>query len=363
MGENATLFIASGQGVKGSHVDLPISPAVISPSEERFMRKRIMHNLEELLYRLFIVPLVAFLPAPLAYGVACLRADWRYRHDALMRERIMHNLKEFFGSQLSREECASITRNFFRRRSCEAIDVMRLAGSGQALARLVEIRGLEHIEAALASGKGAILCSAHFGSFNATFSLLGVCGFPVTAVGNWRSTYDTSMSKVKRFLWRLSFEKQVARHRRRPNIEPMKGRLSSVIQIAEILRSNDLIAIPIDASTTLPADRSRAVPVDFLGRQILLLSGSVEIALLTGSSVLMAVVHRSADWRHQVLEISLPVPLDGDAVTVFKRCVKMLEGPIDQNPAYWDWWEDRQGLADLGLLPTQESNDMCVFIS
>lgn len=312
-----------------------------------------MHNLEELLYRLFIVPLVAFLPAPLAYGVACLRADWCYQHDVLMRERIMHNLEEFFGNQLDREECACITHSFFRRRSCELIDVMRLTGSGRALSRLVDVRGLEHIEAALASGRGAMLCSAHFGSFNAAFSLLGVCGFPVTAVGNWRSTYDAGMSRGKRFLWRLSYEKPVARHRRRANIEPMKDRLRVAVRIAEVLRSNDLIAVPLDSSTTLPADRSRAVRVDFLGRQILLLPGSIKIAQLTGSAVLVAVVHRSADWRHQVLEISPPVSLDGDAVTVFKRCVKMLDGPIDRNPAYWDWWEDRQGLVDLGLLPAQ----------
>ena len=340
------------------------------------MPKLIMLNLEELFYRFFIVPLVAFLPAQWAYGVSCLRADWRYRHDALMRERILHNLKEFFGSRLSGEEYACITRIFFRRRSCELIDAMRLAGSGQALARLVEIRGLQHIEAALASGKGAMLCSGHFGSFNVAFSLLGVCGFPITAVGNWRSTEYPSMSKVKRFFWRLSFKNKVVRHRRRPNIEPMKERLRSAIRIAEVLRSNELIAIPIDAPYTfaqprtmpissneliaspidaaaLPADRSRTVRVDFLGRQILLMPGSVKIAQLTGSAVLVAVVHRSADWRHQVLEISPPVPLDGDAMTVLKRCVKMLEGPIDQNPAYWDWWGDRQDLVDLGLLPIQ----------
>lgn len=340
------------------------------------MPKLLMLNLEELLYRFFIVPLVAFFPAPWAYGVACLRADLRYRHDALMRERIMLNLKEFFGSRLSLEECASITHNFFRRRSCELIDAMRLAGSGQALARLVEIRGLEHIEAALASGKGAVLCSAHFGSFNAAFSLLGVRGFPITAVGNWRSTEYPGMSRVKRFLLSSSFMKHVARHRRRPNIEPMKERFRSAIRIAEVLRSNELVAIPIDApytfaqprtmpissnqpiaipndATTFPADRSRTVPVDFLDRQILLVPGSIQIARLIGSAVLVVVLHRSADWRHQILEISPPIPLDGDAVTVFKRCVKVLEEPIDKNPAYWDWWGDRQDLVDLGLLPTQ----------
>jgi lauroyl/myristoyl acyltransferase len=42
----------------------------------------------------------------------------------------------------------------------------------QSLRKLVEIRGREHLDAALATGKGAILCSAHFGSYNNAFSLL-----------------------------------------------------------------------------------------------------------------------------------------------------------------------------------------------
>lgn len=57
-------------------------------------------------------------------------------------------------------------------RCCNIVDVMRLAWEGQALARLVEIRGREHLEMALAQGKGAIMCTAHFGSFLAIPSLL-----------------------------------------------------------------------------------------------------------------------------------------------------------------------------------------------
>jgi lauroyl/myristoyl acyltransferase len=315
------------------------------------MCKQIICNLEDLLYQQIVVPSVAFLPAWVAYGLACLRGDWRYRYDTLKRERIMHSLEAVLGDQLSSTERSRVTRDFFRRRSCEAIDVMRLAGRGRALARLIEIRGLEHIEAALAAGKGAILCSAHFGLFNGGFSLMGARGFPITVVGDWRSTEDPSMSRVKRFFWRLSLEKRVARHRRRPNIEPHKEQFGTAIQIAEILRSNELIAIPIDAPTSA-AERVRAIPVDFLGRQILLLPGSVMIAQLTGSPVLTLTLHRSADWRRQILEISPPVPLDGDAVMAFKRCMVMLEEPIRQNLAYWDFWESPQDLIDLGLLST-----------
>jgi len=94
---------------------------------------------------------------------------------------------------------------------------MRLAGKGRALARLVEIRGLEHIEAALTAGKGAVLCDAHFGSIYSCSSLLGACGFPITAVGNFNS--NPIMSLLERLFWRSSSAKRGSRHRRRPNVE------------------------------------------------------------------------------------------------------------------------------------------------
>lgn len=315
-------------------------------------RERIAHTLEELLYRLVIVPLVAFLPAPFAYGVACKRGNWYFRLNSSMREEILYNLECIFGNQLSTTEREEIARDYFRRRSCEAIDVMRMARSGRSLARLVEIRGLEHIEAALAAGKGAIICSAHSGSYNCCFSLLGACGFHVTSVGDWRSSSASTMSPLQRFLWRAIQEKPLEHHRQRPNIEPEQDRFGTAMRMVEVLRSNELITMAIETPVA-PEDCQRAVPVDFLGRQMFLLPGSVDVAKITGSPVLVLVVHRLRDWRHQVVEISPPVPLDGDTATVFKRFMKILEAPVRQNLAYWDWLAKTQKLVDLGLLPAQ----------
>jgi KDO2-lipid IV(A) lauroyltransferase len=310
---------------------------------------RALRDLEELFYRLVIVPLIAFFPAPAAYGLACLRADCWYLLDKSEREQIIRNLEGVLGDRLGPTERAHVARDYFRRRSCEAMDLMRLAGRGRALARLVEIRGLEHIEAALAVGKGAVICSAHFGLYNGSFSLIGALGFPVTVVGDWRSTYDNSMSTIQRRFWRLFQEKRVGRHRR-PNIEPAKERFGTAIRMVEILRSNELITLAVE--TPLPAeDRKRAVTVDFLGHQILALPGSVNVAQLTGSQLLVMVVRRQKNWRHQILEISPPIPLDSDVVTTFKHCVAMLEAPIHQNLAHWDYWANTKDLVGLGLLP------------
>lgn len=311
-------------------------------------------HLEELVYRVIIVPAIAFLPARLAYSLACRRGDWRYRHDITMRKQISGNLKGVFGDQLSPVERDRVTRDFFLRRSCEIIDVMRLAGKGRALAQLVEIRGLEHIREALAAGKGVIICSAHAGSFSSSFSLLGTIGFPVTTVGDWRSTYDPAMSPLQRLLWLLIQEKPTGRHRR-PNIEPGRDRFGTAMRMAETLQSNEIITIALE-TPILPEDRTRAVEVDFLGRKLLLLPGSVDVAQFTGSPILVMTARRLADWSHQIVEISPPVSPDGDTATVFRRCIAMLEAPIQQDLTLWDYWESTQNLIGFGVLPDREQS-------
>jgi KDO2-lipid IV(A) lauroyltransferase len=211
---------------------------------------------------------------------------------------------------------------------------------------------LEHIEDALAAGKGAIICSTHFGSFNCAFSLIGASGYPITVVGDWRSTL-VHMSPVQRALWRLVHENRLEHHRRRPNIEQAKEGVGTAMLMAEILRSNELIAIAIDSPLS-QQEHARSISVDFLGKQMQLLPGSVNVAQLTDSPILIMVMHRLPDWRHQVLEISPPVPLNGDAEDTLRTCMRMLEPSIRQNPAYWDWWVNTQDLTALGLLPQQE---------
>src|SRR5579884_3229482 len=76
-------------------------------------RERLLSRLEEFLYRLLIVPLVAFLPAPLAYGIACLRGDWCCRLNASLRARIIDNLAAVLGDQLSAAERRQVARDYF----------------------------------------------------------------------------------------------------------------------------------------------------------------------------------------------------------------------------------------------------------
>jgi KDO2-lipid IV(A) lauroyltransferase len=297
-----------------------------------------------------VAPLLALLPASLAYRAACWRADWFFRSWAEKRGEVLRNLRQVLGEELSEAELERVARDIFRIRSCEVVDLMRLRGRARAMGKLVEIRGREHLDAALAGGKGAILCSAHFGSYDCAFSLLNADGVPVTSIGRWWWNYPPGGSSVVRRLWDFVFARRVQRHRRRPNIEPWPGRMQVAVQAATALRGNEVVTICSEAPP-LDAELNRTIEVPFLGRKARFLPGVVTLARLTGAPVLMAFAHRSADYRHQVLEISPPVPMEGETATAFGRCASAIDAAITAHPAEWDFWFEQGDLARLGLLP------------
>jgi KDO2-lipid IV(A) lauroyltransferase len=297
-----------------------------------------------------VAPLASRLPASLAYRVACWRGDWSFRHRAGQRAEIERNLRQVLGDEVSPAEAERLTREFFRMRSCEVIDVMLLRDRARALGKLVEIRGREHLDAALATGKGAILCSAHFGSYNSAFSLIHASGFPLTSTGRSLDTQMPGISAVERRLLDYAYIRRLQRHRQRPGIEFQPGRVQVVAQIAVALRANEVVTFSSDAAP-LEADRARAVEVTFLGRQVGLLPGVVALAQLTGAPVLMVFMHRQADYRHQVLEISAPVSVEGDTATAFGRCAAAMDAAVRTNPAEWVYWANSADLTTLGLVP------------
>jgi len=236
--------------------------------------ERLLRNAESVAYWLAVAPLASRLPARLAYRAACWRGDWGFRHRAGQRAEIVRNLRQVLGDEVSPEEAERLAREFFRMRSCEVIDVMLLRGRAGSLGKLVEIRGREHLEAALAGGKGAILCSAHFGSYNSAFSLIHASGFPLTSTGRALSTQMPGMSSAERRLLEFAYIKRLQRHRQRPGIEFQPGRVQVAAQIAVALRANEVVTFSSDAPP-LEADRARAVEVTFLGGQVRLLPGVV----------------------------------------------------------------------------------------
>ncbi len=303
---------------------------------------------------LMVAWLTALLPARLAYWVACRRADWSTRRRPEGPATVKRNLLQVFGETLSPAEAERLAREFNRAESCELIDIMRLRNGTRPLRKLVEFRGREHLEAAMAGGKGAILCSAHFGSYASAFSLIHASGIPVTSIGRWWWNYDPAASPAVRRVWDFGYARRLLRYRQGPNIEPWTGRLASGVQAVRTLRRNEVVTILSDAPP-LASDESRLVKAPFFGGEGTFLPGVIHLARSSGAPVLMLSVHRSADYRHQVVEISAPLSLEGEVPEAFARCAAAMEATIRTNPALWLHWSEAEFLADLGLIPRASS--------
>ena len=313
-----------------------------------------IRNPDVFFYRIFILPVVAFLPSFLAYGIALVFGNLRYGWSAYSRRKIDHNLEGVFGRRLSSKQRLSVARNFFRLRSCEMLDEARLAGSGQAFAKLVEIRGLDNIKSSLEKGKGAILCGAHYGSCLGAMSLIGALGFPVTAIGRWSSEPEDDDSLIGRLIYLFKL-RPVTHHLKRPNILVGRGDIGIAVQASKILKQNELIYTNID-STASNEDRARTISVNFLNGKADFLPGAVTLSKLTGAPLLILLIHRSADWRHQTLEITSPISTQGTIEEVYQRCLSHIESAIRSEPSHWRFWVDSR-LSKLGLLQSPETEE------
>ncbi len=313
-------------------------------------RPSLLTRLEILVFWAVVAPSAAVLPARLAYWVGCRRGDWLFRHRPEGPALVKRNLLQVFGDTLSPAEAERLAREFSRAGSCEVIDIMRLRNGARPLRKLVEFRGREHLEAAMAAGKGAILCSAHFGSYVSAFSLIHASGIPVTDIGRWWWNYDPNASPAVRRFWDFAYARRLLRYRQGPNIEPWAGRIMSGVQAIRTLRRNEVVTILPDA---IPQehDESRVVKVPFLGGKATFLPGVVHLARSADAPCLKVSVYRLADYRHQVVEISPPLSLEGERQEAFARCAAAMEATIRANPALWTTWNE--DLADIGLAPAR----------
>ena len=316
-----------------------------------------LDRLEILLFWLVVAPLAGLLPARLGYWVACRRGDWVFRNWPEGSAIVQRNLLRVFGEALSPAEAERLAREFCRAGSCDVVDIMRLRNRTRPLGKLVEFRGREHLEAARAAGKGAILCTAHFGSYVSAFSLIHASGVPVTEIGRWWWNYDPSVSPAVRRFWDFAYARRLLRYRQGPNIEPWAGRVMSGVQAIRTLRRNEVVATCADAPPQA-GDQSRVVKAPFLGGEATFVPGVIHLARSSGAPVLMVSVKRSADYRHQVVEISPPLSMEGEPQEAFARCAAAMDATIRSNPALWTHWLDPKGLTRLGLTAPHYSDQL-----
>jgi lauroyl/myristoyl acyltransferase len=301
--------------------------------------------------RLAMTSLSMATPTKVAYRLACKQGERDHQRHAWIHQTIPENVAAVLGETLSPADGERIALDYARLRRCEAVDRLQLAASVHRMRRVMELRGAEHLRQALGAGHGALLCTAHYGSYLAAAGRLGAEGFPVSLIREpfQEETTKAGLGEIERRRRKMLARRYLDRYLKK-TIFTGDGQFDTGVQIARRLRQNEAVISFLDPPPP-EEDRARAVATPFLSHTARLLAGSIMIAQRLGTPVLMMLTSRAPDYAHSTLEISAPITPEATPAATLARCLAVIEDAIRARPAEWFYWPKTDTLQELDLLP------------
>jgi KDO2-lipid IV(A) lauroyltransferase len=257
---------------------------------------------------------------------AALAALW-YRLDRRHRRITLANLELAYGASLSPAAKENLARGVFCHFVRFAWEILELLLAPLAvIRRKVVIVGAEHLEKALAQGRGAVAIAAHAGNWEYTVMGYGLAYRPEVVVG--RELDHPWAARLARYLRQRGGNLMVAKQ---------KG----MKEILRLLRQNRAVGIVIDQNTTTEG----GVLVNFFGKP----ARTTPVAALLarrGVPVLPTLSRRLPDGRH-LMVILPPLPLiktadpEADLQRHLELQNRVIEAWVRAEPTQWLWLHRR----------------------
>jgi lauroyl/myristoyl acyltransferase len=262
-----------------------------------------------------------FTPVPLARALAAAAGTlaWAVQGD---RRRTIERNMSFLAPDKSVVQQRRLARRAFRNFAVTAVDVFRLPSlSPEELSALFDIRGLEHVDTALARGRGLVIATAHLGPYELASGCVAALGYPVhgmvenlepqvlEALASYRSA--TGMQLVN-----------------------MKDGLRAAYRI---LGQNHILALVADRAI---GDTRGAIEVPFGSGTRLLPVGPAVFAQTTGAALITAFTSPNPKRRPRYLmEFHPPLYAEGrdeaERIRLTKVVTERMAEAVQRNPDHW----------------------------
>ena len=180
---------------------------------------------------------------------------------------------------------------------------------------LCTITGLEHVDAALRKGRGAILFAPHQGPWEVAGAFLASKGYKMHSIAlEHHSAGVTRFFSRRRNAWGLV------------DYPPGDG----AVKLRDALRANEIIVLLVDRKFS-----AKGMPITFLERRVRLPQGHVKLAMRTGASLIPCCCHYTEDGRIETV-IDPPLGKVGEtARELAEECVARIERFIRKRPEQW----------------------------
>ncbi|TAJ94824.1 hypothetical protein EPO44_13730 [bacterium] len=249
------------------------------------------------------------------------------------RERSINNFSSALGERLEAKEITEVVRrslrNFFR----DFVEIgLALETSPEEARSEIPIRGREHLEAALARGKGVIALSAHLGNFFLVGTRLAAEGYPTYVLVN--TSRDERVAQL-RAQYRLKIGQDTIHARPRQQASR---------ELVQVLRRNEVAIVIADEYRS-----GNGIYVPFFGRTVIARRGPATLALRTGAAVIPSYLIRDPSGKLRLIiepeiELLRTGKIKMDVIENTLRITQWLEKTVRSYPDQWNWmtvhWQD-----------------------
>ncbi|WP_243303150.1 lysophospholipid acyltransferase family protein [Geothrix oryzisoli] len=250
-------------------------------------------------------------------------------------EAILGNTAQVLGLRPSHPEVERTARDMVRQHARAWVDFFWYGQrpAEEALAQFASLEGIEHLDGALAGGRGVILLTAHAGNYELGGLLLKARDLKVHAVYK-----PDRFEAVERLRERMRAQGGVVGL-------PVDGVGFSTLPLVKLLREGRLVGMQGDR------DFSRnGVSMPFFGRKVPFPRGPWELAAMTGAPIVTSFFYMDEDRRFHA-HFGAPLQVHGErgermaAIEAGMRSyVADLEALIRRHPSQWycfyPFWDD-----------------------
>jgi KDO2-lipid IV(A) lauroyltransferase len=217
-------------------------------------------------------------------------------------------------------------RSFFR--ACLEI-LLAMESSDEERRVAIPVSGIEHLDGALATGKGVILLSAHLGNFFLLGTRLAMEGHRIHVLINHPRDGQ--------------FAKLMDDYRRQIRLETIhaRPRQAAITEVSGVLKQGGIVIIIADEYR-----RGSGVPATLFGRTVLARRGPAIFAARTGAAIVPACVFRQSDDSLKLvmepeLELRRPGRTPEETGENTRIITQWVERTVRAYPDQWNWMNIR----------------------